>query len=557
MTSPQFDLTRQAWVPVRRGDGSQDELSLRQVFAQAHTLTGLTGELPTTGVAMLRLLLAILQRALQAHRPVADTPMAVWDELWRDERLPLPELDAYLEEWTERFDLLSPCVPFLQVADLRTGKGEVSELSKLIADVPNGSPFFTGRNGSALASLSLAEAARWLVHCQAFDPSGIKSGAVGDPTVKGGKGYPIGTAWVGVIGAVVLEGRTLRETLLLNLPLVASNGDPLPAADRPVWERPALTAAREDGGGRVPTGQADLLTWPSRRVRLVHDGTAVTAVLICNGDESSQQDAFQEPMTAWRRSPTQEKKLGRPTVYMPAGHNLERSLWRGLASLLPLDVGAGAASGSDRLAPSTVVWLRQLMNDDLGPDPDLVLRTHAVGVAYGSQSSVVADLIDDALVLHAVLIGERGSRLRATALEAVAAAEQAARAVGQLAGNLTLAAGGTPETARDSARGSYYFQLDASFRSWLASLTRHTDPVSAAISWQRTAYDVALVQEQQLVRDAGPTAWTGRSYTDRTGRRHVDAALASLWFRSSLHKALPLAAPPRARQDRPEALETA
>jgi len=543
MTEASYDLTRQAWIPVRRIDGSLEELSLREVFARAHTLTAVTGELPTTGLALLRLLLAVLQRTVQACRPTLDTPRAVWQDLWDSGRLPAEDVTRYLDTWADRFDLLSPTVPFLQVADLRTAKGEVSELSKLVADVPNGAPFFTGRSGDALARLGFAEAARWLVHCQAFDPSGIKTGAVGDPRVKGGRGYPIGTAWCGAIGAVVLEGRSLHETLLLNLPLTRDNGDALPSEDRPVWERTPLTETEENGGGRVPVGPADLLTWPSRRVRLVHDDRAVTGVLICNGDPCQQQDAFAEPMTAWRRSEAQEKKLGRPTVYMPSSHDPQRSMWRGLAALLPLDMDAAPHTGAPRRPPLTIVWLHRLLNDGMGPDPDLPLRTRAIGVAYGSQSSVVDDLVDDALVLHAVLLGEHGHALRAAALDAVAAAELAARAVGQLAGNLAVAAGGAAENARDGARSLYYFQLDAAFRVWLAGLTATTAPVEALTAWHATARGTALIHEAELLRDAGPAAWVGRMHSDRGGRRHIDASLASLWFRSALHKALPLAVP--------------
>lgn len=73
----------------------------------------------------------------------------------------------------------------------------MTALSRLVPDVPAGHPFFTTRSGADLKSMTFAEAARWVVHCQAYDPSGIKSGAVGDAQVKGGRGYPIGTGWCG------------------------------------------------------------------------------------------------------------------------------------------------------------------------------------------------------------------------------------------------------------------------------------------------------------------------------------------------------------------------
>ncbi|MGV7400563.1 type I-E CRISPR-associated protein Cse1/CasA, partial [Mycobacterium kansasii] len=87
-------------------------------------------------------------------------------------------------------DLFDPVAPFFQVAGLRTAKDDVFSLDRIVADVPNGEPLFTTRSGADLARMAPAEAARWLVHAHAFDPSGIKSGALGDDTVKGGKGYP-------------------------------------------------------------------------------------------------------------------------------------------------------------------------------------------------------------------------------------------------------------------------------------------------------------------------------------------------------------------------------
>ena len=184
--------------------------------------------------------MATLYGALGGPRDITE-----WELLWNAEKLPVAQIAPYLNRYRERFDLFHPETPFLQVAGLRTAKCETAELSKLISDVPNGAPMFTTRIGGDL-SVPYAEAARWLVHCQAFDPSGIKAGAVGDDRVKGGKGYPIGVAWSGLLGGVLLEGRTLKETLLLNL--IAADFDVCgrdPAVDLPVWERPPVTAAEE------------------------------------------------------------------------------------------------------------------------------------------------------------------------------------------------------------------------------------------------------------------------------------------------------------------------
>lgn len=547
MSQLAFDLRARPWIPVRGLDGGTAELSLRDALARAHECTSLGGELATTSVALLRLLLAVLHRALGT----ADQPEQDWAQLWREPTLPLADIDGYLDTFADRFDLLSPDRPFLQVADLRTAGG-MTDLLPLIADVPNGRQFFTTRAGRGTASLGFSEAARWLVHCQAYDPSGIKSGAVADRRVKNGKGYPIGVGWAGAIGAVVVEGRTLRETLLLNLVGRALNGDRLAdtGPDTAVWERPPLSAAAQARGG--PGGPADVYTWPSRRIRLMPAGERIVGVLICNGDPLAPQNQFVEPMTAWRRSPTQEKKLKTSVpIYMPRGHDPARSLWRGLAALLPQGV-ARPAEGAPSLPPTVLRWIAQLRDANALP-ADLVVRTRAVGLAYGSQNAVVAELVDDELLLHAVLLGEQGQALRAAALAAVTAAEGAANAVGWLADNLAAAAGGDGAGQRVEAQEMFYFALDAGFRRWLAGLRTDTAPLEAQRAWETFVYGQARAEERQLLAAAGPGAWVGRIVQSRAGGRRVDAAVASLWFRAALRTALPLVAvPPASAPPQPE-----
>lgn len=246
-----YSLIDRPWITVRRHGGGTDELSIMDTFRRAHELEGLGGEVPTQSFAIARLLLAILHSAVDGPRDVEH-----WEQLWQDAVLPVDRIEQYLSDHRARFDLFHPVTPFFQVADLRTGKGEVSELNKLIADVPNGYPFFTTRLGP-IQSLPAAEAARWLVHCHAFDPSGIKSGALGDNRVKGGKGYPIGVGWSGLLGGVLPEGNTLRETLLLNL---IADSDERWMGDAPAWSGnrcpPPDRTARRPGRVTCTRGRA-------------------------------------------------------------------------------------------------------------------------------------------------------------------------------------------------------------------------------------------------------------------------------------------------------------
>ncbi|HRC18204.1 MAG TPA: type I-E CRISPR-associated protein Cse1/CasA [Phycicoccus elongatus] len=540
-----FNLLDEPWLLVTDLDSRSAEVSIQEAFARAHQLAGVRGDLPSQEVALLRLLVSILYRALRVEGPL-EQRMAAWGRWWVDGTLPVADVSGYLEAHRDRFDLLDPRAPFMQVAGLRAGK--TSGLSKLVADVPDGEQFFTTRAGQALDSIGLAEAARWLVHVHAFDPSGIKSGAVGDPRVKGGKGYPIGTGWGGQCGVLIPQGRTLKETLLLCLALQLESAGAGWGRDQPVWEREPHSAA-PDRGHEEPSGTADLLTWQARRVLLVTAGERVVDALICNGDAIHPRNRHQlEPHTAWRRSPHQEKLHG-GTVYMPRGHNPERALWRGLPGLLPQGVEqrpAGSTAAAS-LPPNVLEWLGLLVRDG-ALEAAYPVHLHAVGVSYGSQNSTIGSMVDDRLRLPAAIFAHR--ELATLAADMVVASEGAVAALRGLAANLAQAAGEwETEGPRERAGEAGYAALDQRFRRWVAALLPDSDPEACLVEWHTHALRTINAIGADLVRAAGQPAWVGRVVTTGAGvKHHVDASLATAWFRAALGSSLPQAATPPTRR---------
>jgi CRISPR system Cascade subunit CasA len=521
---PTFSLLDEPWVKVRALSGGTQEVGLLDLFDRAPEFRGLAGELPTQDVAVLRLLEAVLLGATRPEEPRGrEQSLDLWGDWWRAGRLP-GIVREYLELWRSRFDLLDPETPFLQVAELHTSSGNASGLVKLIADVPDGHHYFTTRAGRQLESLSYAEAARWLIHCQAFDCAGIKTGAVGDERVKGGKGYSMGyPAWAGNLGVIVAEGENLFETLMLNLPLSMARQE-----DVPIWERSPLQAGVAIDHP-APLGPADAFTWPSRRARLDAQGGRIVDVQISNGDRlGPQHQQKNEPMTSWKKSQNQSK--GGVEVYMPVTHSPEKRIWQGLGSLLlPVE-------GVSLRAPA-LDWLDSLRYDGVLPRG---FRTtlHAVGVEYGAQASSIVGVVDDRLHVHVAAITDR--TVVQIAVDAASRASQGVVALVNLASNLELAAGGDADRPRERTFELGYGLLDGPYRAWLAGLQDAGDPGAVLEEWGELALRILKGAGSDLVVAAGPEALVGREVKKRgdDSKQRIDSALAELWFRAALRKAL-------------------
>lgn len=556
-TDVSFNLMDRPWLLVVMADGSHRQLSIREVFEQADLIRGIDGDMPLQRFALTRLLIAIVY-ATFGHNPSVDQWYALFDAGPRDSSV-REALSEYCSAYRHRFDLFDDDAPFYQVAGLHTAKNEMFGLERLVLDAPSGAPFFTTRSGTGLSTMSAAEAARWLVTDQAFDASGIKSGAVGDPRVKGGKGYPIGVAWSGHLGGYLVEGENLWQTLILNYVGSQVFGIDNPdagwsdALDVPVWERPMLSESAEIGYDQPQErtgvtsyfhGPVTLMTWQSRRMLLAHDGETVTGALICNGDRLKPQNAnMDETMTAWRRSEPQQKALKMPVVYMPRKHDPERALWRGLPTLV---IGekheqAHGDGPAETLRPLTLRWLSDKVRIN-----DLPVRLHAFGVEYGSNEAVVDATVDDVLDLHLLVLSSQAPQLGQAVCQAVAMVDDGIRELRNLAGNIANAAGLPAEPFRRQAGEAGYATFDTVFRQWVVGLDSGKDPENAEREWNATARRTLLELGGRLAAAAPSQAIVGRAVTFRNPKTGVatttyySAAAAENWYRNKIRRLIPV-----------------
>ena len=522
MTTPSFNLVDKPWIKVRLLDGTPAEVSLRDLFHRAPEIRRIAGELPTQDFAVLRIALAVMYRALGSDDEL--------DELWKSDALPLDELDAYLDQWHDRFDLLHPEYPFLQVAGLHSTSGADRDLGTLVPDSPGDGHLFTMRRD--VLQLPFSESARWLIHCQAYDFDGIKTGAADDPRTNGGRGYPVGIGWAGWLGGLYLEGNDLRETLLHNwVPADQATR----REDRALWELEPLSPAPRPPATIGPFGPAGLFTWPIRHIRLIADDTVVTRVLICIGDPIAK--AYQlgvEPMTSWRYSEPQTKKEKSQTpLYMPRTHDPTRALWRGLAALLPEPRQRTDSKGVILSYPSTIVdGLGYRVS--VGDVPNQLVDLVSVGVEYGANMSTYSEIFTDRLVLHPAVADARGSAL-ACVLDAVERADNAVSSLARLAGDLTLADGGERTNAAARARATAYAALDQHFRTWLRGVDNTRDTEEMSQEWFSVAREVISRLAGELLDSATPRSRAVRI----VGGHEVSAGAAANWFHYNLRKHLP------------------
>ncbi len=523
--APAFSLLREPWIPCEAMDGGTVHLSIRDVFDGAHEVREIRGDSPPQSFAILRVLLAIFWRAHHPETQVATDETFDFAEWFEDTWELIDEPDEavlrYLEEYENRFYLIHPKAPFMQVADLHTVKGERDPVTRIIPDAQ--ATYFTMRSGAGATSLSLAEAARNLIYVQAYDYAGIKSGAVGDPRVKKGKGYGSSLGWNGFIGGTVILGKNLRETLLLNTVAEVLTFK----SDHPVWEREPDTAmARADRTGQeqsypeMPQGPADLATWQSRRVRLFIEDGLVVGVMVSNGDKIPDAGAniLIDPMTPYRYSKGKSKK-DKP-VYYASRFSAWRTTWQAIEPLIMIGGDPGTDTQNSSLHPRTLSQLADLELDiDL---PDLV-DVRLISVEYGVQSAVVETVVDQRVGVAMELLRQNAGQQRALVAATVAATKEAGKWLGVYGGQLLQAGGGEYEFDAKST-DSLLATVEPRFLLWLRRM-RLENLESHVSLWHSELFEVILSFADEMLRSAGSKAWVGSEISGE-GQKIISAETA-------------------------------
>jgi len=505
-----FNLLDEPWIRVMRQGGGTEELSLIGAYRKAPRLRSLAGELPTQDAAVLRLLVAVFARCdlSGAYSPIRSPHVALarWKELWDAGSFPMRIIEDYLRFYQNRFDLFDPKRPFYQVPGI--GKATLYGAAKLngeLAESNNKTRLFPQRSGGGKARLRYAEAARWLVYVNSFDDTSSK---------PKGKGLPSpGAGWLGKLGLVTAAGDNLYETLLLNLVLLRDGANEIWGEERPVWERETVKAD-ERSEIAVPDNPCELLTLQSRRLLLEREGGEVTGYALLGGDFFPRENAFAEQMTVWRNA---AKKEGDRPEYVPRRHDPSRQLWRDFSSLL--------AQSEGKRRPGIVNWLARLEGE--GWINRSRLRFQTAAVKYGDKDFFIDDVFSDTLSMSAGMLTKLGESWVGLIVDEIATADMLAAQVGYLAQNIAVAQGDRDgANPRKAALEQAYFRLDAPFRQWLERIDPQRDEENKeeiCDAWWEEEKTLIRALGRELVEQAGPRAFAGRTVKEKKGEHHYSA----------------------------------
>ncbi len=469
MEAKEFNLLEEPWIRVITPELEQKEVSLIEALVYSHTYKELSGEMPTQDAAILRVLLAVVETIFYRYTvdgeeeelseendsDIVDV-LERWRDYWDKQSFPEEIIRKYLKDCQERFWLFHPDNPFWQVGNLQYGTEYGIEC--LLGNIKESNNkatrhHFSMRDGEELKYLNYAEAARWLIHLNAY--------AVNLKVDKKapGPGLPVGIGKMGQLGFIMVNGENLFQILMLNLcPL--KNGIKLWGLPKPVWEK---EACREQGCKIVsPDNLPELYTIQSRRIMLKRNNEHVTGFRAIGGDFYPVEEEFNEQMTLWREividKKTKEKK------YIPQLHNPEIYAWRELPTMF---------QENKKYIPGIIQWLNVLKKEHKDILKFVTFRT--IGIVYGDKMNYTyGDCVNDTVSMSAEMLSQLdGIWIRVISEEVEKCQSVAAKAIDHFSSKickLFYGNGNLKGAIKSKLAQNYYFSINKGFREWLISI---------------------------------------------------------------------------------------
>lgn len=470
-----FNLVDELWILVRDFNENVRPVSLRTALMEAEKFQGLAGETEPQNAAILRILEAIVHKAV-LENDIDGSPDLLedlndcldrWEEIWNSKHLPI-SVEQYLDEHHDDFWLIDDVNPFMQVPLAKKGTKKAKKLSKLIGNISesdNKTRIFKSRSGEGIESLDFAEAARWLINLNAYDDTGLKvNKAVEEIQGKAENapnGLKPGVGWLGKIGQIYALGQNLFDTLMLNCVLMRRKSEVYPP-DQLSWELPQDVWLQRHYIPQ-PDNFGALMTLRSRLIILRSEGDKVTGFNEMWGEYFDGKNYFLEPFTIWKSN---KKVQGECS---PKLHTDARQLWRDFSSIF---IPTRNKLGEEVPEPGIVGWLNTLMEEEVLPD-DYPLIFSAPYVTYGNDNSSITEISSQNLQIYSGLLSEIGHDWLETISDQITKIDEAANYAGCYFENLARARGAKKEmqkAERPKGTAALYSLLNKEFSDWISTI---------------------------------------------------------------------------------------
>lgn len=520
------------WARVLMSDNSVSDVSLSELFRNAHLYQSFVGDNALQDFAVMRVVLAVMHASIgQGVRSVQDA-RDTWRRIWDSGKLPADQILAYLDRWADRFWLVHPDRPFFQRPCASKGTGyDILKLDGNLLQSNHKARFFT-ESGGCRGGMGFAEAARWLLYLNAYDDNSAKASTEYRAAAGSGqiKKESAGAGWLGRCGPVFFSGDDLFRTLMLNFVLLDDKCEPH-GSEKPCWE---LDVPRDGERSRinVPDNLSELYTLQTRRIILDLDGSGefVVGYHSIGGDFFEPANAFIEPMTLWSMPDIGDKQAQQEEFY-PRRHRPQERFWRALPGLLGCDFVTGNSRRRTH-KPGIVTWAGWLA--DQGILGNIPVRVSFVSMQYADVKCFnVADMFSDG----------SGDGVRIEALLDPAWQEMISESVSGVADKLAAYVWNMARSAAESdgmdekgskafasrQQAAFYMLAEGVFRKWLHSLDPDTQDCSGkAHEFRRACIDCARRMPDIVVRELSPQALFGRPGSKQSAASAVNLFSARL-----------------------------
>ena len=477
-----FNLLYEPWIKVLLPDLSEREVSLLELFENAHLYRSLSGETETQNAAILRLFLAITTTIIYRYDAEgnedhitydsdADEVIERWHEFWKLGKFPYDLYKKYLTKYENRFWLFHPEYPFYQNANLKYGTDY--DLKNLYGDIKESNNHATAHLFSVhenLDEISYDEAARWLIWYQNYCVSAKKQQK--DPDMPSDIKSDVGI--LAKLGFIYFNGKNLFETIMLNTVLL--NGDePFVDQPRPIWEK------EPDNRQFVriaPLNLPEYYTMQPRRFLFKEKDGLIISFYASIGETIDLSSDPIEPMTIWNEPPKNNLKID---AIAPKQHDLSQKMWQEF----PVLFFSSLNIENNQRIPGIILWANTL-EDNYPEDIAAQCNITAIGQTFTDKERFVyEEPYYDRLSMTFSLLNTYNQEWLDIIQDQVSKCKKISNLLTDCGKDISDFFNMQQNTIGDILKRNYFYHINTYFLKWLSDIDPATsDKIEESLKWE-------------------------------------------------------------------------